>query len=67
MKLDYYIDHYEIEYVEFTWYDGTPKLIETQWAYSEEEAIAFAKKKLGEGKSAKIQIVQNIVGWENML
>ena len=67
MNLDYYIDHYEIEYVELTWYDGTPKLIETQWAYSEEEAIAFAKKKLSEGKSAKIQIVQNIVGWEDML
>lgn len=67
MKLDYYIDHYEIEYVELTWSDGTPKLIETQWVYSEEEAIAFAKKKLSEGKSAKIQIVQNIVGWENML
>lgn len=64
MKLDYYIDHYEIEYVELTWSDGTPKLIKTQWAYSEEEAIAFARKKLGEGKAATLRVVQNIHGLE---
>lgn len=64
MKLDYYIDHYEIEYVELTWSDGTPKLIETQWAYSEEEAIAFAKKKVSEGKATTLRVVQNVHGWE---
>lgn len=64
MKLDYYIDHYEIEYVELTWSDGTPKLIETQWAYSKEEAIAFAKKKRSEGKAATLRVVKNVYGWE---
>ena len=63
MKLDYYIDHYEIEYIEPTWSDGTPKPIETQWAYSEEEAIAFAKKKVSEGKITILRVIQNAYGW----